>query len=69
MAQAYEVKRILETPVLTEQGELKKVYRHTILTKGGVLLTVDIAEADFTPEKAAPILAKRAVEADKILAL
>lgn len=69
MAANYTVKRILEMPSLTDQGEVLKVYRHTIQTKGGVQLTVDISEADFTAEKAAPILAKRAAEADKILAL
>ncbi len=69
MAQGYEVLKILEMPDMGEDGKFRKVYRHTIRTKGGTLLTVDITEADFTPEKAAPILAKRATEADKILAL
>ncbi|GAI75331.1 unnamed protein product, partial [marine sediment metagenome] len=47
----------------------ERFYRHQIKTKGGVVLTVDIDEKDFTAEKAAPILLKKATEADKIKAL
>ncbi|GAI99983.1 unnamed protein product, partial [marine sediment metagenome] len=54
---------------LSEIGGIEHYYRHQIKTKGGVILTVDIDEKNFTAEKAAPILLKKALEADKILAL
>jgi len=64
--------KVLKIDEMTRIGELDKIehyYRHTIKTKGGVILTVDVSEKDFTAEQVAPILDKRAVEADKILAL
>jgi len=63
---------VLKIDEMTRIGELDKIehyYRHTIKTKGGVILTVDISEKNFTAEKVAPILDKKAIEADKILAL
>lgn len=69
MGAAYKVLKIDELTRVGDAGGLTKVYRHTIKTKGKTILTVDISEEDFTPEKAAPILEKAATEADKILAL
>ena len=69
MERAYKVLKIDELTRVGDAGGLIKVYRHTIKTKGKTILTVDISEEDFTPEKAAPILEKAATEADKILAL
>ena len=69
MAANYKVLKIDELTRPGEAGGLIHVYRHSIKTKGGTVLTVDIEEKDFTEEKAAPILDKRAVEADKILHL
>ena len=74
MTNGKEVKpyRVLKIDEMVRPGEvsgIEKYYRHTIKTKGGVVLTVDIDEADFTPKKADPILTKRAQEADGILAL
>lgn len=69
MAAEYKVLKIDELTRVGEAGGIEHYYRHQIKTKGGVVLTVDIDERDFTPEKAAPILLKKAVEADKILAL
>lgn len=63
---------VLKITQMVRPGEITGVenfYRHMIKTKGGVVLTVDIDEKDFTAEKAAPILLKKAQEADKILAL
>lgn len=68
-AKLFAVLKIDEMTRLSEVGGIEKVYRHQIKTKGGVVLTVDISEKDFTAEKAAPILEKKATEADKILAL
>ena len=69
MGQSYKVLRIDEMTRVGELGGIEHYYRHTIKTKGGVILSVDIDEKDFTAEKADPILTKRAQEADKILAL
>ena len=69
MAAEYKVLKIDEMVRPDELKGIQHYYRHTIKTKGGVLLTVEVSEKDFTAEKAAPILLKRALEADKILAL
>jgi hypothetical protein len=61
--------KIDEMTRISDTVGVEHYYRHTIKTKGGVVLTVDVDEKSFTAEKAAPILAKKAVEADKILAL
>ena len=68
MAAEYKVIKIDELTRLSDTGGVEHYYRHTIKTKGGVVLSVDISEKDFTPEKAAPILAKKAQNADNILA-
>lgn len=65
----YKVLKIDEMTRIGELGGVERFYRHQVKTKGGVVLTVDIDEKDFTAEKAAPILLKKAQEADKILAL
>ncbi len=69
MDKLYKVLRIDELSKLSETGGIVKVYRHQIKTKGGVVLTVEIEEKDFTPEKVDEILTKKAQNADKILAL
>lgn len=69
MAAEYKVLRIDEMTRIGEVGGIEKYYRHSIKTKGGVVLTVDISEKDFTPEKSAPILLAAAQNADKIKAL
>ncbi len=66
---SFKVLKIDEMTRLAESGGIEKYYRHQLKTKGGVILTVDIGERDFTAEKAAPILLARAAEADRILAL
>ena len=69
MANEYRVLKIDELTKLGETGGIERYYRHQIKTKKGVILTVDVSEADFTAEKAGPILAKKAKEADAIMAL
>jgi len=69
MAAEYKVLKITEMVRPKDEGGVRKEYRHQIKTKGGVILSVDIDEADFTEEKAAPILAARAKSADAILKL
>lgn len=69
MAAEYKVLSIDELIKPGEVGGIERFYRHRIKTKGGVVLTVDISEANFTEEKTAPILLKKAQAADKILSL
>ena len=67
MAAEYKVLTITEMVRPGEVGGVEKFYRHQIKTKGGIRLSVDISEDDFTPERAAPILLAAASNADKIL--
>ena len=69
MTANYKVLSIDEMTRLSDMGGIERYYRHRIKTKGGVILTIDIDEKDFTAEKAAPILEEKAKEADKIKAL
>ena len=69
MGTEYKVLKIDEIVRPGEVGGIEKFYRHQIKTKGGIVLTVDIDEKNFTAEKSAPILLRKAQEADKILAL
>ncbi|KKN28992.1 hypothetical protein LCGC14_0848580 [marine sediment metagenome] len=69
MGNEFKVLKIDELSRVSETGGLERYYRHQIKTAGGVVLTVNISEKDFTPDKAAPILSKKAIEADKILKL
>jgi len=69
MSAEYKVLKIDELSRVSDERGIERYYRHQIKTKGGVILTIDISEKDFTEEKAAPILLKKAQNADKILAL
>ena len=69
MANEYKVLKIDELIRPSETRGVEKYYRHQIKTHGKVILSVDIDEADFTPEKSAPIFLKAAKNADTILAL
>ncbi len=69
MDKAYKVIKIDELSRVGDAGGIERYYRHTIKTRGGTVLRVDINEEDFTPEKAAPILEAKATAADKIKAL
>ena len=69
MEKPYKVLSITELVRSDIAEGLVKYYRHKILTKGEVVLSVNIDEEDFTPEKAGPILLAKAQEADKILKL
>lgn len=69
MAKEYKVLKIDEMMRPGEVSGVEKFYRHTIKTHGGSIISVDMDERDFTPEKAAPILLEAATRADKIKAL
>jgi len=69
MAAEYKVIKIDEMVRPGEVSGVENYYRHTIKTKGGVILKVDVSAEDFTPEKATPLLLAAAQNADKILKL
>jgi len=69
MGKLYKVLKIDQLSRMSDVGGVEKFYRHQVKTQGGIILTVDIAETDFTAEKVAPIIEKKATEADKVLAL
>lgn len=69
MIKEYQVLKIDEMTRVSDVKGIEHYYRHRIKTKGGTILSIDIDEKDFTAEKAAPILLKKAAEADKILSL
>jgi len=64
---AYKVLKIDEMVRADPLIGLSKYYRYTIMTRGGVRLTVDVDEKDSTEEKATPILTKRAEQIDRTL--
>lgn len=69
MDKDFKVLRIDELTRIGETGNIQKFYRHQVKSKSGVIFTVDIPEANFTAEKAQPILLAKAQEVDKIMAL
>ena len=69
MAANYKVLNIDEMVRPGEVTGIERYYRHRIKTKGGVILTVDVSEKDFTDEKVALICDAKAIMADKILKL
>ena len=69
MAAEYKVLKITEMSRVADEGGIERYYRHSLKTKGGVIITVDIAAGNFTPEKAVPILQQAAKNADAILKL
>lgn len=69
MAKDYDVLAIDQLTRVSDIKGIEPFYRVKIKTKGGVILTVDVDEKDYTEEKAALILAKAAQNTDKIKAL
>lgn len=69
MAKDYEVVKIDEIQRVDDLKGMVPFYRHTIMTKGGTRLRIDIEPQDFTPDKVAPILEAAARNADGILKL
>jgi hypothetical protein len=69
MEKDYKVLKGDELTRLAEGGGIERYRRYQLRTKGGMIITVDIGEKDFTDDKAGPIFLKAATEADKILKL
>jgi len=66
MAKAYEVIKTDQLTRVSDNRELENYYRIQIRTAGGNVLSVDIDEKDYTPEKADQILRAAAANADTI---
>lgn len=64
MAKEYTVLKIDELTRIGKLHGIEKYYRYTIETAKHNVLTIDIGEADSKLDKAAPILAARAIELD-----
>ena len=69
MPKEYQVLKVDEMVRPGEISGVERYYRATIKTHGGTVLTVDLQEADFSAEKAGPVLAKAALAADQVLRL
>ena len=69
MVDEYKVISTDELTRLSDTRGVEQYYRLRIKTKGGVVITVEIDEKDFTPEKAGPVLLERAKNADQIMKL
>lgn len=69
MTPEYKVLKIREMLRPGEGEGVEKFYRHTIKTRGGTVLNVEVAESDFTEGQVATILKGKVLEADKILKL
>ena len=54
---------------MAKEFKVEHYYRHQLKATGGIVFTVGIDRAAFKPEIVGPILAKAAIEADKILNL
>ena len=66
MGKNYTVQRISPITKIGPTGDLEHYQRIDFLTAGGTRHSIDVRDADATPEKVAPILEKRAHELDAI---
>lgn len=69
MANEFKVLKVDQLTRVSDTKGLEPYFRVQLKTKGGIVLTVDIDEDDYTEAKAAPILLEKAKNADAILKL
>jgi len=69
MAAEYKVLDSIEMTGIDKIKGIFKYRRYTLRTKSGSVITIDLDEKDWTPEKAGPIFLKAALDEDKIRAL
>ena len=69
MAKEYEVIDSTEMTGIDKVKGIFKYRRYQLKTKAGSVITVDLNEKDWTPEKAAAIFLEAATKEDKIRAL
>jgi len=69
MADRRKIDKVSERMVLTEAGELQKIYHIQAITAKGIIFSMDIPEDETQPELVKEILGRRAGELDTLLAL
>lgn len=69
MAELYHDVDIVERTEITREGRVMKVYRISAFTKSDVHFTEDVKQEDFTKEKVAKELSKKAQQIEDIKAL
>ena len=69
MAAEYKILWIDQMTRVAELGGVEHYSRVRFRTKKGIIWTIDIDEPDLTPEKAAPIVEKKAKELDAVMNL
>lgn len=69
MNRQYEVLEAVERTRVNDVNEIERYFQVKIRTAGGVVRSVNVDEADFTPERVKPILDDAAQKADEILKL
>jgi hypothetical protein len=70
MAATYEIVTVIERTDITPKGEFIRVYEITAKTKPhGIEFTMLMPEAEFTKEKAAALLDKKAKDLEALYSL
>ena len=69
MVKEYEILWIDQLTRVADLGGIERYARVRFKTKKGILWNIDIDDPDLTPEKAAPIVEKKAKELDGIMSL
>lgn len=69
MAELFHDVDIVERTEITKEGRMEKVYRVSAYTASGVFFRIDLPEKDFSKEKVAKALAKKAQQIEEIKAL
>lgn len=69
MAELFHDVDIVERTEITKEGRVEKVYRVSAYTASGVFFRIDLPEKDFTKEKVAKALSKKAQQMEDIKSL
>lgn len=66
MGENYKVDRIRETMRVTDAGDTQKIFKVRAIGPGETSFTVDIPEAEFTPENVDKILSGKAATIEQV---
>ena len=69
MSDLYGTVNLIETTVITPEGEIEKVWRVTARSRSGVQFSVDVKAAELESARVDKILAKKAKEIEAIKGL
>jgi len=69
MAELFHDVDIVERTELTREGRSQKLYRVSAYTASGIYFRIDLPEKDFSKEKVAKALGKKAQQLEEIKAL